>query len=116
MKASKFTEAQKAFVLKQGEEGTPVAELGREHGMSTASFYKMARSMAAWRLLCPLETGPFETGVFGYPSLAGRGAENDEGIEVHRGAEAVILKQGEEGTPVAEICRRAGIREVASFT
>ena len=29
---------------------------------------------------------------------------------------AFILKQGEEGTPVAEICRRAGIREVASFT
>ncbi|WP_449301141.1 transposase [Paracoccus everestensis] len=29
---------------------------------------------------------------------------------------AFILKQGEEGTPVAEICRRAWIREVASFT
>jgi transposase-like protein len=29
---------------------------------------------------------------------------------------AFILKQLEEGTPVAEICRRAGIREVASFT
>lgn len=27
MKASRFTEAQKAFVLKQGEEGTPVAEV-----------------------------------------------------------------------------------------
>ena len=26
MKASKFSDAQKAFVLKQGEEGTPVAE------------------------------------------------------------------------------------------
>ena len=25
MKASKFTDAQKAFVIKQGEEGTPVA-------------------------------------------------------------------------------------------
>ena len=29
---------------------------------------------------------------------------------------AFILKQGEEGTLVAEICLRAGIREVASFT
>ena len=27
MKASKFTDAQKAFVVKQGEEGTPVAEI-----------------------------------------------------------------------------------------
>lgn len=29
MKASKFTEAQKAFILKQGEEGTPVAGIGQ---------------------------------------------------------------------------------------
>jgi putative transposase len=28
MKASKFTDAQKAFVIKQGEEGTSVAEIG----------------------------------------------------------------------------------------
>ncbi|WP_394415021.1 hypothetical protein [Sulfitobacter sp. 1A12126] len=27
MKASKFTEAQKAFILKQSEQGTPVAEV-----------------------------------------------------------------------------------------
>ena len=30
MKASKFTEAQKAFILRQGEEGTPVAEICRK--------------------------------------------------------------------------------------
>lgn len=30
MKASKFTDAQKAFVIKQGEEGTPVAEICRK--------------------------------------------------------------------------------------
>lgn len=29
MKASKFTDAQKAFIIKQGEEGTPVAEICR---------------------------------------------------------------------------------------
>jgi putative transposase len=34
MKASKFTEAQKAFILKQGEEGTPVAEICRKAGIS----------------------------------------------------------------------------------
>lgn len=32
MKASRFTEAQKAFVLKQGEKGTPVAEVCRKVG------------------------------------------------------------------------------------
>ena len=39
MKASKFTEAQKAFVLRQGEEGTPVAEICRKAGISEATFY-----------------------------------------------------------------------------
>jgi putative transposase len=33
MKASKFTEAQKAFILKQGEEGTSVAEICRKAGI-----------------------------------------------------------------------------------
>ena len=39
MKASKFTEAQIAFVLKQAEDGLPVAEVCRKHGMSSATFY-----------------------------------------------------------------------------
>ena len=33
MKASKFTEAQKAFILKQGEQGAPVAEICRKAGI-----------------------------------------------------------------------------------
>ena len=32
MKASELTDAQKAFVIKQGEEGTPVAEICRKAG------------------------------------------------------------------------------------
>lgn len=39
MKASKFTEAQKAFILKQGEEGTPVAEICRKAGISQAPYF-----------------------------------------------------------------------------
>jgi len=42
MKTSKFTEAQIFTILKQGEAGVPVAELCREHGMSSATYY-------AWR-------------------------------------------------------------------
>ena len=39
MKASRFTEAQKAFVLKLGEEGTPVAEVCRKAGISQATYF-----------------------------------------------------------------------------
>ena len=39
MKASKFTDAQKAFVIKQGEEGTPVAEVCRKTGVSQAIYF-----------------------------------------------------------------------------
>lgn len=33
MKASKFSDAQKAFIIKQGEDGTPVAEICRKAGI-----------------------------------------------------------------------------------
>lgn len=35
MKASQFSDAQKAFVLKQGDEGVPVAEICRKAGISS---------------------------------------------------------------------------------
>ncbi|MGO4484577.1 transposase, partial [Rhizobium sp. 2TAF27] len=40
MKKSRFTEAQIKAVLRQAEGGVPVPELCREHGISSASFYK----------------------------------------------------------------------------
>ena len=40
MKKSKYTDSQIMAILKQAEAGTPVPELCREHGMSSASFYK----------------------------------------------------------------------------
>lgn len=39
MKASKFSDAQKAFVLKQVEDGVPVAEVCRKAGISQATFF-----------------------------------------------------------------------------
>ena len=40
MKMTRFSEPQILAILRQAEGGVPVAELCREHGMSTASFYK----------------------------------------------------------------------------
>lgn len=46
MKRSKFTEAQIAFVLKQAEEGTAVAEVCRKAGISEATFYNWRKKYA----------------------------------------------------------------------
>ena len=40
MKKSRFSDGQIMAILKQAENGVPIAELCREHGMSSASFYK----------------------------------------------------------------------------
>lgn len=40
MKKSKFTDNQIIDIVKKAEAGVPVAELCREHGISSATFYK----------------------------------------------------------------------------
>jgi len=40
MKKSRYSDSQIMAILRQAEAGTPVPELCREHGMSSASFYK----------------------------------------------------------------------------
>jgi putative transposase len=46
MKASKFSEAQIAFVLKQAEEATAVGEVCRKAGISEATFYTWRKRYA----------------------------------------------------------------------
>ena len=46
MKASNFTDAQKAFIIKQGEEGTPVAEICRKAGISPATYFNWKKKYA----------------------------------------------------------------------
>jgi putative transposase len=46
VKASKFTVAQKAFVIKQGEEGAPVAEICRRAGISQATYFNWKKKYA----------------------------------------------------------------------
>jgi putative transposase len=40
MKKSRFSDAQIMSILRQGEDGISVTDLCREHGMSSAAFYK----------------------------------------------------------------------------
>ncbi len=40
MKTSRYSDSQILAILKQAESGTPIPVLCREHGMSSASFYK----------------------------------------------------------------------------
>jgi putative transposase len=40
LKKSRFTDSQILGVLKQAEAGSPVPELCRTHGISSATFYK----------------------------------------------------------------------------
>ena len=39
MKKSRFSDAQILTILKQGESGVPIADLCREHGISSATYY-----------------------------------------------------------------------------
>ncbi len=39
MKASRLSDAQKAFILKQGEDGVPVSEICRKAGISQATYF-----------------------------------------------------------------------------
>ncbi len=46
MKASKFTDAQKAFIIKQNEDGTSIAEICRKAGISQATYFNWKKKYA----------------------------------------------------------------------
>ncbi|CVI63054.1 Insertion element ISR1 uncharacterized 10 kDa protein A3 [Agrobacterium salinitolerans str. Hayward 0363] len=46
MKASKSSDAQKAFILKQGDDGVPVAEIFRKAGISQATYFNWRKKYA----------------------------------------------------------------------
>ena len=61
MKASKFTDAQKAFILKQGADGHPGADICRKAWISQATYFNWKKkcdgllpdAAAMRRRLCP---------------------------------------------------------------
>jgi putative transposase len=46
MRASKFSDSQKAFILKQGDDGVPVAEVCRKAGISQATYFAWRKKFA----------------------------------------------------------------------
>lgn len=46
MKASNFSDAQKAFIIRQGEDGTPVAEICRKAGISQTTYFSWKKMYA----------------------------------------------------------------------
>ena len=46
MKASKFSDAQKAYIVKRGEEGATVAEICREAGISQGTYFNWKKKYA----------------------------------------------------------------------
>ena len=61
MKASKSTEAQIAFVLRQADDGTAVAEVCRKAGISESTFYNWRKKYAG---LMPSEMKRLQTHWF----------------------------------------------------
>ncbi|CAM5210174.1 transposase [Bosea thiooxidans] len=49
MKDSKFSDAQKAFILKQGADGLPVAEICRRAGISQATYFNWKKKYEGLR-------------------------------------------------------------------
>ena len=45
MKASRFSEAQKAFILQQGSDGMLVADICRKAGISPATYFNLEEAL-----------------------------------------------------------------------
>ncbi len=58
MKKSRYTDSQILAILKQAEAGTPVPDLCREHGMSSASFYGYLQNVVGMALLIRMAPTP----------------------------------------------------------
>jgi putative transposase len=93
MKASRFSDAQKAFILKQGADGMPVADICRKAGISQATYFNWKKKYdgllpTEMRRLKQLED---ENGVNRLPNLTLRIASSEN--VTRRGALSRRLNQ-----------------------
>lgn len=57
MKASRFSDARKAFILKQAQDGVPIGDMCRKAGISQATLYAWRKKYAG---LLPTEMRPLK--------------------------------------------------------
>lgn len=67
------------------------------------------------RLLQSLKTGPVSIGVFRVGFPAGKSSRSMEASKLSDAQKAFIVKQGDDGVPVAGSCRKAGISQATYF-
>lgn len=67
------------------------------------------------RLLQSLKTGPVSIGVFRVSFPAGKSSRSMEASKLSDAQKAFIVKQGDDGVPVAGSCRKAGISQATYF-
>ena len=48
MKASQFTDAQKAFIIKQGEDGVPLDSGAKCNGLMRSGFERLCQARRGW--------------------------------------------------------------------
>ena len=91
MKASKFTDAQEAFILKQGADGVPVSEICRKAGISQATYFNWKRKYdgslpTEMRQRRQLEEGPHGTSTRdgGWPAITGYCSQSERKFARHK--------------------------------
>ena len=67
MKKSRYNESQIISILKEAENGVPVADLCRKHGMSDASFYNWRAKYGGMDVSMMIRIAPPQAGQVSMP-------------------------------------------------
>jgi Transposase. len=70
MKAPQFTDAQKAFITKQGEDGTTVAEVCRKAVIGQADYFKWKKTYSGMMPSIRAMSGPWTSCTTNSPPAA----------------------------------------------
>ena len=123
MKTSKFIEAQKAFNLKQGEQGTPNTEIGRKAGIGQATYFNWKKKYGGLlpdemrRLSYSSVQSILKNGINRKPSpkMLTKTPKPDTRNPLPRGIASLVAEYiGPGGRPDASEC--AGVASLSSYT